>query len=828
MNSRLYLPANIGICSYSLVIRTGTEIRTISGGFPPSPKVVVEAHSFGPWLRLKRKALDLSRGALAERVGCSAATIQKLEEEERRPSIQMAERLATILKVPTPEHAAFLRFARGEGHLAPAHAAEDFPWRRSTLPTRSNLPAPVTSLIGREQQVEEVRGLLFRPDRRLVTLVGPPGIGKTQLSIEAARTLLPDFPEGIFFVALAPLDDSAFIAQTAAHALGLVGARQASTQEQLVQSIGERHILIVLDNCEHLVESVAALVRYLLDNCPRLRLLTTSRESLRIPGEWQYPVPALACPEPCSPVNLDTALTFPALALFAQRAQAVRATFTLDAENVQSVASLCARLDGLPLGIELIAARMRLMSPQELLGRLNDPLLLSMDGLRLAGPRQQTLSDAIRWSYNLLSGEEQRVFAYISVLSGAFTLGTVEALFAQRVQQRSVADHIRSLLDKSLIQRARSAAAETHFVLLAVLQEFGRERLRESGEETEVRNAHLAFFLNLVDQADQNLRGPQQAEWLQRLNQVRDNLRAALEWALANRQAEAALLLISKLHWFWLVRSDHNEARQWFGRVLDLPETPSHPRLEAQVFAQLAHHVFLQLRPRDARPYADQALAMARAQHDNHNTAWALLMVGLALTGEKEFEAALPALEESRALFHQERDEWSYAIAVLALGWAAYGQQNWSRSLALMEEALAVFRRLGDGYLTSVSLGQIGAAHLNHGSLRQAEAALQEALVRAQQLDSKYEIASDLWRLGEAAQAAQRWTRASRFYAAARSRFEGIGAWQSEDDARLENFLAACRAALGDTPLDAALEAGRSMTLEQAVTYAADQSTDSV
>jgi transcriptional regulator with XRE-family HTH domain len=366
----------------------------------------VEAHSFGRWLRLKRKALDLSRAALAEQVGCSAATIQKLEEEERRPSIQMAERLATILDVPAPEHAAFLRFARGEGRPAPLGAPEAFPWR-STPPTRSNLPAPVTSLVGRQPDVEAVRGLLLRPDRRLVTLVGPPGIGKTQLSLEAARTLLGEFPEGVFFAALAPLDDPALIAQAIAQALGLVGARQASTLAQLVQSIGERPILVVLDNCEHLIESVAALVRHLLANCPHLRILATSREPLRIPGEWQYAVPVLACPEPGSPVYLDEALTFPAVALFVRQAQAVRADFTLNAENVQAVASLCASLDGLPLGIELIAARMRLMSPQELLGGLNVPQILTLDGLRSDSPRQQTLSNAIRWSFKRLSGEEQ-------------------------------------------------------------------------------------------------------------------------------------------------------------------------------------------------------------------------------------------------------------------------------------------------------------------------------------------------------------------------------------------------------------------------------------
>jgi predicted ATPase len=684
----------------------------------------------------------------------------------------------------------------------------------------------VTSLLGREQNVAEVRSLLLRPDLRLVTLVGPPGIGKTRLAIAATHTLIGDSPEGICFVALAPLDDPALVAQAVAQALGLVRARQASIQEQLVQSIGEKQLVVVLDNCEHLVEGVASIVRHLLANCPHVQILATSRESLRIPGEWQYAVPALDCPDPRSSLKPEVASGFPAVALFMQRAQAVRADFTLDARNVQSVVSLCARLDGLPLGIELIAARLRLMSPEELVGRLRDQLVLSADGLRPDSPRQKTLGDAIRWSYNLLSSEEQQVFACVSVFSGGFTLAMADAIFAHRVQGRSIADHLTSLLDKSLIQRAGGSAAESLLTQLAVLQEFGRECLRERGEETDVRNAHLACCLSLAEQADQELRGPQQAEWLQRLNLMRDNVRAALEWAIATLQTDASLQLARKLHWFWLVRSDHSEARQWLGRVLAMPETPLHRRVRAEILAQLAHHVFLQLRPQDARPLAEQALAIARAQGDNHNAARASLMIGLALTGEKDFAAAEAALEESRALFRQSQDEWSQAIAVLALGWAAYGQENWPRSLTLMEDALAVFRRLGDGYLASVLLNQIGAAHLKQGHLRQAEAAVQQALALARQLDSKYEIASDLWRLGDTAQAARQWARAALLYAAAKAAFESIGAWQPEDDAVFEKSLTPCRNALDDAALASAFERSRAMTLEQAVIYALDQANE--
>jgi transcriptional regulator with XRE-family HTH domain len=257
----------------------------------------MEQHSFGTWLKLKRKALDLTREELAQQVGYSAATIRKIEDEERHPSAQVVERLAEFFEIPQSEREAFLRFGRGDWKSVPTEIKEHIPWQSTTKSVRSNLPATVTSLIGREKEIKDVREYLSKAEIRLVTLIGPPGIGKTRLSIETARNSLDAFPDGVFFVALAPLDNSALIAATMAQALGYVGAQNISIDEQLKEGIGEKQILLVLDNCEHLIEDVASLASVLLSTCPRLKILTTSRESLRILGEWLYPVPALDVPD---------------------------------------------------------------------------------------------------------------------------------------------------------------------------------------------------------------------------------------------------------------------------------------------------------------------------------------------------------------------------------------------------------------------------------------------------------------------------------------------------------------------------------------------------
>jgi non-specific serine/threonine protein kinase len=789
----------------------------------------MEAHSFGTWLKRKRKALDLTRAGLAERVGCSVGTIQKLEEEERRPSAGMAERLAEIFNIPPNEQPAFLHFARGELRSQSAETQEDAPWNTSAKLPRSNLPIMVTSLIGREKEIANIHNYLLRADVRLVTLIGPPGMGKTRLSIESAHTALPDFPNGVFFAALAPLSSAALIAVTVAQAMGYAGARHVSTMEQLKEGIGNKQLLIVLDNCEHLIEDVASLASSLLSVCPRLKILATSRESMRIPGEWLYPVPALDVPAlessgEDSAVDVDAALNFPALTLFVERARTVHPNFALNAENIRAISAICRYLDGLPLAIELIAARTRLVTPQALLARLHDQFMLSTDGMRAVPARQKSLKDAIDWSYELLSKEEQKLFVYLSVFSGGFTLEAAETIFSRAFTGTSVSALLASLLDKSLLQRSLDSGGEARYAMLATIQEFAQQRLRGTNQETQIRNWHLAYFLDFASQADHALRGPNQLEWLNRLNSMRDNLRVAFDWAIETGQTETALQLARRLWWFWSKRSEFSEGRQWLGRVLAMADAPLFPDLYAHVLTQLAHHTELQIGGKAARPFIEQALTIARAHGNPQTLANALMVFGLVLTFEENFGAAQSALEESISLFRDIQDQWGHAVATMSRAYSAYRNEDQATALLLGEQALTIFRELGDQYFESVCLYEVGSLRARQGDWEEGLAELRESLRLAREFGSRFEIAGGLLRLAETEQHLGKPARAVQLYCAARNVYESIDPLQPDDDLRFVEYLTSCRLTLDETEFEAALEDGRAMTIEQAVAFALEES----
>jgi predicted ATPase/class 3 adenylate cyclase len=779
-------------------IHTGEAEQTMTGGYASNPTL--------------NRAARILTAAHGGQILLSLAT-KDLVKDSLPANTELRDMGEHYLKnLMYPEHLFQLNIAG---------LPSDFP-PLNTLTHRQNLPVQVTSFIAREAEIALVHEYLSNDDIRLVTLIGPPGIGKTRLSIEAGRAVLHEFPDGVFFVALAPLEDPTRIASTIAQGLGYVEARDLPTTEQLKEGMGDKHLLLVLDNCEHLIDDVASLAADLLSACPHLKILATSRESLRIPGEWLYAVPAFDLPAESFSLDVEDASNYPALILFAERARAVRSDFSLNADNIKTIAEICARLDGLPLVIELIAARMRLMTPQALLDRLSGQFVLTADGMRAASERQKTLHNAIDWSYNLLPPEEQKLFAYLSVFSGGFTLEAVEAMFSQEFIEKPLPHLFALLLDKSLVKLAPAVEAshETRYTMLVTIQEYAQERLREIGEEKEIRNLHLAYFLDLAERGDAEIRGPNLLKWLQRLGIVRDNFRAALEWAIGTGQIEAALQIARKLHWFFFVHGDHNEGRQWLGRVLALPNAALYPEAYAEVLTQLAHHTWLQIGPKEAKPFVVQALKVARANDDKHNTAKALAILGLVLTHEHNYEAAQARLEESQRLFREVDDPWGYAHAVLSLAQVPLLQDDHAAALALHEQAHELFRKVGDPFFQSAAIRLVGYVRLKQANWSLGEAALREALTLAQQFGGKDEIARGLWTLAFAAKGTRNPARAVRLFWVARTLFDSIGAWQQVDDPEFEDGLATCRAALSESEFAEVEAQGRAMTMEQAISYA--------
>lgn len=712
----------------------------------------MEKHSFGYWLRLKRKSLDLTRKGLADRVGYSAATIRKIEAEERRPSVQVAEQLAEIFNIPQAERTAFLRFARGHSQSVPSETIEESPWHTSTISTRSNLPATTTSLIGREKDVEVIHKYLLTDDIRLITLIGPPGIGKTRLSLETGRTALPNFPDGVFFIALAPLDDPSLIASAIVQAIDYVEAKKLSASQQLIDGIGDKQMLLVMDNCEHLVEAAAQLVSNLLSACSQLKILATSREALRIPGEWLYTVPTLDIPKEISSIDIESILKFPALALFAERARAARSGFELDAGNIQSVAAICSQLDGLPLAIELIAARMRFMSPQALLKRLNNEFVLSTDGMRTVSARQKSLNNAISWSFNLLSPEEQKVFAYFSVFRNGFSLKAAESLDLASVTKKPIMEHIASLLDKSLIQSNLDKRGEPRFYMLVTINQFALSRLRIMRDEEAARNCHLDYFLDFAEKGAEAMRGPAQVEWGERLETELENFRAALEWGVSHQETESVLRLLVALGWPWEVQGHYREARNWLEKIRALPDLGDFSTLYARLLNHIGRHSWSQGNILDARLLLEESRTISlRLETDGEcNLAEALNWSGLVvLYGDHNGEQARAMFERGREIYSKLSDQRGMALSTFHLGIVENELKNDETALSLLKQSLSTFQQFGDLFYIARASSFLGGLFHKQGNYKKARFFFEQCINIDEEIQFWSGIADGWFNLGD-------------------------------------------------------------------------------
>jgi predicted ATPase/class 3 adenylate cyclase len=696
--------------------------------------------------------------------------------------------------------------------------ADDFPPPR-TLETPSNLPAEMTSFVGREREVGEVCDLVRHA--RLVTLTGPGGAGKTRLSLRVAELLRPEYPGGAFFVELAPVGDAGLIPTTIAEAIGLREDPKRPVVEVLEEYLRELQLLLVADNFEQVVAG-APVVGRLLGAAPRLTVLASSREVLHLRGEQEYPVPSLGVPDPSALPPVEILATFDAVALFVQRARAVRPGFEVDERNAAAVAAICARLDGLPLAIELAAARTKLFEPVAILARLDKSLALLTSSARDVPERQRTLRGAIDWSHDLLDPRERLVFRRLAVFVGGCTAEAAEAVCnPDGEMDLDVLDVLASLLDKSLLTRSQAADGEPRFVMLETIRDYGLERLAESGEAELVHRRHAEHFAALAREAEPELLGTRPNDWLDRLEAERDNLRATIQRAAEEGRIELALETAAALWRFWQQRGHLAEGRDTLRALLDRPAAAAATRARARALGGLGGVAYWQADMTAAGRAYGEAVEIERGLTDPGGLAEALYNAGYvsAITGDRE--RARAEYDEAIGIYEAIGDRKGLLNVREALAFILIHSGEFAEARAVEEENLAAFRASGEALRTESALTLLTILNLKDRKLGAAGESLGEtiAMVRAagdmQRLSSLLTIGAAL------AIAADDPRRAALLCGAADAIREPLGAVATPMQLiGLDDPAPSARSALGDDAFEAAYADGRALDIDGAVELA--------
>lgn len=666
--------------------------------------------SFGKWLRQRRHILDLTQQEFANLVGCARITLRRIEMGGLKPSRELANILLEKVGIPELERPRWILFARG---LA---GAPDKPVSPSQpLEQRTNLPVAITSFIGRERDVLRIKQRLA--EHRLVTLTGVGGIGKTRLSQQVASMLLENYPDGVWLVELASLSEPALVPETVA---GIFGIRLQSDRpliEVLLHVLRSKMTLLILDNCEHLLDACAQLSDKLLKNCPNLKILATGREALGIVGEALYQVPSLRTPDVERIDSLEKLGNYEALRLFKERAQLVRMDFALTLENIPSIVRICARLDGIPLAIELAAARVQTLSLAQIAAQLDSCFQLLTIKNSTGVPKHHSLQASMDWSWNLLTNAERIVLRRLSVFAGGFTFEAASRVCARNDIQ--VPTIMMQLVTKSLIVQDHASTLEQRYYLLETIRQYAHERLVEVGEGARIRTLHLEYYLDLLEQAEIDLTGPAQIEWHARLNEERDNIRAALKWA-DQTNVEAGLYLSGRLRIFW-EDLDVREGAHWLSEFIRKPESHDFPQARAKAL-QTEGWLLLILQQFDlARSAAQECLDLYRAHNDKYGEVNALGV----LAATSDIALARELLNQALALSQDIDYRWGQASILGEMGWL---ETNYQRRRSYRKEAIHLLWEVGDWRFLAKNLGHLAEIEMVHGDLEDARQALEDAV----------------------------------------------------------------------------------------------------
>jgi predicted ATPase/DNA-binding SARP family transcriptional activator/DNA-binding CsgD family transcriptional regulator len=780
--------------------------------------------------------------------------------------VQLEEVLARELDTEPAASSRALREEIAAGRFPPQEAPSfGSPPEKPPGDGRHNLPAPRTSFVGREREIVELKRELAMT--RLLTLTGVGGSGKTRLALEVARDLVGAYPDGVWLVELAPLSESGLVSQAVAGALGVHEQQGRPVADVLVDTLRSKEMLLVLDNCEHLVEAVARLVDTLLDSCLRLRVLATSRELLNVAGEMNRPVLPLSVPASQREPAVAELEGSEAVRLFLERARQRNPSLALTPENAQAVAEVCRELAGMPLAIELAAARVGALSVEEITQRLKGSIKLLSGGGRTASERHQSLRGALDWSYDLLAEREQMLFRRLSVFGGGWALGAAEAVgTGDGIEEEVVLDLLSRLVDKSLVVAEANREGRVRYRMLEPVRQYAREKLEEGDGGDAVRRRHATFFLALAEEADPAVEGAQQQEWLERLEAEHDNLRAALQWSLEQGEdAELALRTGAALGDFWYLRGYFSEGRRWLEEALTKSD-PAPRAVRARALERVSQLALFQGDLDRAESASEEGIELKgvelfRTGGGDSVAAELKRMLGMVMANRGESQQAIELLEQSLAHSQEADSVRGMAISLFCLGSVRKAQGDFDRAVELLEEALTMLRESGDPALIASILAHLGMTFVFQGDLERATVVSEVAVAMLRKQKHRSFLADALDNLGWAAllrgdpeqartlyaeslglrqevgdklstpetleglacEAGARGEveRAAKLLGAAQMLNEVIG-HQQEAGARAlqEPYLDAARSRLSEAEWGVAFTEGRNMGLEEAVEYA--------